>query len=259
MKILAIGDVVGERAVEALEQKLKHIKESNSIDFVIVNGENASNGDGLSKDLFNKILNSGADVITMGNHTWGNKEIYDFIDDSRIVRPANMPSDMPGAGYRIIEKNKNKILVINLIGKKFMTNVENFDNPFLVAKDILDNIEDGVKIRIVDFHAVWTGEKTVMGHFLDGRVSAIYGTHTHVQTADETILPRETGYISDLGMTGAECSKLGFDVESGIDRYVYNKEIPEELSNNNIMINGCVFDIDENNGRTKQIRRINIK
>ncbi len=191
MKVLTIGDIVGERAVEKLEKELNKLKIKEKIDIVIGNCENVAGGRGLTKELFNRILLSGVDVVTMGNHTWDNEEIYDFIEDSRIVRPANMTKGRPGNGYTIYQKDNKKILVINLIGRRFMEGVYYSDNPFVAVKEILQDLSlQDIKIIFVDFHAAWTGEKINMGYFLDGKVSAIYGTHTHVQTADETILKK---------------------------------------------------------------------
>lgn len=219
MKILAIGDIVGERAVEKLEKELKQLKQKENIDVTIANGENAANGNGLTKKLFDTILASGVDVITMGNHTWENEEIYNFIEDEKIVRPANITKGMPGKGYTIYQKDNTKVLVINLIGRRMMEGVYYSDNPFIVVQEILEKIPKDIKIIIVDFHAQSTGEKFNMGYFLDGKASVVYGTHTHVQTADEIIMPKGTGFITDIGMTGACLSDLGCDIEASIKRY----------------------------------------
>lgn len=258
MKILAIGDIVGERAVEELSNKLPEIIKKNSINFTIANGENTANGNGITKKIFDRMLSFGVDVITMGNHTWGNEEIYDFIDDQRIIRPANITKGMPGKGYIILEKNNTKILIINLIGRRFMEGVYYSDNPFTTVQEILQETKDNIKIKIIDFHAAWTGEKFTMGYFLDGQVSAVYGTHTHVQTADEIIMPNGTGFITDIGMTGPCLSDLGCKVENSIQRYLKDKPAKDVLSNNNIMINGCIFNIDENTGKTTEIKRLHI-
>ncbi len=258
MKVLAIGDIVGEKAVEKLEKELKQLQQKENIDVTIANGENAANGNGLTRELFDKILASGVDVITMGNHTWGNKEIYDFIEDDRIVRPANITKGMPGKGYTIYQKDNTKILVINLIGRKFMEGVYYSDNPFTTVQEILEEVKDDIKIKLVDFHAAWTGEKFNMGYFLDGKVSAVYGTHTHVQTADEIIMPKGTGFITDIGMTGACLSDLGCDVENSIQRYLKDMPVKDMMSKNEVMINGCIFEIDENAGKTVAIRRVHI-
>lgn len=258
MRILAIGDIVGEKAVEKLDKELNKLKQKEKVDVVIANGENAANGNGLSKELFGKILASGVDIVTMGNHTWGNEEIYSFIDDSRIIRPANITKGMPGKGYTIYQKDDIKILVINLIGRRMMEGVYYSDNPFMSVQEILESVEKDIKIIMVDFHAQSTGEKFNMGYFLDGKVSSVYGTHTHVQTADETILKKGTGFITDIGMTGPCYSDLGCDVENSINRYIKDMPVGDIISDHEIMINGCIFDIDENTGKTIKVRRVHI-
>lgn len=259
MKVLTIGDILGEKAVEKLEKELNSLKQKEKIDIVIANGENAAEGRGLTKELFNRILLSGVDVITMGNHTWDKEEIYDFIEDSRIVRPANITKGRPGNGYTIYQKDNKKILVINLIGRRFMEGVYYSDNPFIAVQEILQDLSlQDIKIILVDFHAAWTGEKINMGYFLDGKVSAIYGTHTHVQTADEIILKNGTGFITDIGMTGPCYSDLGCDLENSINKYLYDIPVKDIISNNDIMINGCIFNIDEDTGKTTNIKRLHI-
>lgn len=258
MKVLAIGDIVGERAVEKLEKELKQLQQDKNIDVTIANGENAANGNGLTKELFARILASGVDVITMGNHTWGNKEIYDFIEDDRIIRPANITKGMPGKGYTIYQKDDTKILVINLIGRRYMEGVYYSDNPFITVKEILEKVSSDIKIKLVDFHAQSTGEKSNMGYFLDGKVSAVYGTHTHVQTADEIIMPKGTGFIADIGMTGAYLSDLGCDIENSIQMYLKDMPVNDIMSQNEIMINGCIFEIDKSTGKTVKVERVHI-
>lgn len=258
MKILAIGDIVSEKAVEKLTIKLEEIIKENKIDFTIANGENAANGNGLTKNLFHEILASGVDVITMGNHTWGNEEIYDFIDDNRIIRPANITKGIVGKGYTVLQKGNIKILVINLIGRRMMEGVYYSDNPFMVVQEILEEVKKDIKIVMVDFHAQSTGEKFNMGYFLDGKVSAVYGTHTHVQTADEIIMPKGTAFITDIGMTGPCLSDLGCDVENSLKRYLEDKQVKDIMSKNEVMINGCIFDIDENTGKALEVKRIHI-
>lgn len=259
MRVLAIGDIVGRKAVQRITEELKKIKEKENIDFVIANAENsADDGNGISKQAYNQILNAGVDVITMGNHTWENEEIYEFIEEPRIIRPANVSKGRPGKGYTIYEKDNIKILVINLIGRKFMEGVYYSDNPFVEVDKIIKEIGKDINAIIVDFHASWTGEKFVMGYFLDGRVSAVYGTHTHVQTADEMVLPKGTGFITDIGMTGSYCSELGTIPENGLKRYLEDMPSADIMSENPIMINGCIFDIDETTGKTTNIKRIHI-
>lgn len=194
----------------------------------------------------------------MGNHTWGKQEIYDFIDDNKIIRPANITKGMPGKGYTILQKGNSKIGVINLIGRRMMEGVYYSNNPFTTVEEILEEIKEDVKIVIVDFHAQSTGEKFNMTYFLDGKVSAVYGTHTHVQTADEVIMPKGTAFITDIGMTGACLSDLGCDVENSIKRYLQDMPVEDIMSTNPIMINGCIFDINETTGKAQEVKRIHI-
>ena len=193
----------------------------NKIDFVIVNAENAGDGFGITEKQYRDIIRSGADVITMGDHTWGKRDIFGFIDDPTIIRPANLPQKVPGKGYTIIEKNNKKICVINLIGRTFMSVLS--DSPFECIDKILAKIT--ADIIIIDFHAEATAEKIAMSRYIDGRVTCIYGTHTHVQTADEQILKNGTGYITDIGMSGPIDSVIGMDIGASLKRFTTS--IPE--------------------------------
>lgn len=190
MKILAVGDLVGVAGIKELRKNLESIKQKEEIDFIIVNGENVAEGMGITEQNFNDILALGVDVVTMGNHTWGKKDIFKFIDHPKIIRPANYPKGVVGKGYRIFSCQNKKIAVINLIGRVDVNVLS--ENPFIVAKELVEKLEKEVDIIIVDFHAEATAEKIAMGYYLDGKVTAIFGTHTHVQTADEKILPKGT-------------------------------------------------------------------
>ena len=253
MKILAIGDIVGEAGVEELEKKLPKIKEENNIDFVIVNGENAAGGMGINQKNFNGMLKAGANVVTLGNHTWAKKDVFGFINDSQIIRPANYSKGLPGKGYGIYECNGKKIAVINLIGRVDINVLS--ENPFQVAKKIIQKIKDEVDIIIVDFHAEATAEKIAMGRYLDGYITAMFGTHTHVQTADEKVLPKGTGYITDIGMTGPENSVIGMDIDASIKRF--ETTLPEryKIAEGPCILNGCIFEINENS-KVTNIERI---
>ena len=200
MNILAIGDIVGEIGVKKIVKELPKLKEKYNIDFCIINGENSAGGMGITKKIFDSLINAGADVITMGNHTWGKKDIFSFIDDKRIVRPANYTKGLPGNDYSIVNKNNKRIAVINLIGRTSMGILS--ENPFIVANDIYNKLKNQVDIFVLDFHAEATAEKIAMGYYMDGKYTIVYGTHTHVQTADEQILEKGTAYITDVGMTG---------------------------------------------------------
>lgn len=216
MKILAVGDIVGSAGINELKQQLKGIKEKENIDFTIVNGENSAEGMGITEKNFNDIISQGVDVVTMGNHTWGKKDIFKFIDNPKIIRPANYPEGVVGKGYNIYECKGKKIAVINLMGRVDINILT--ENPFLIAKKIISKIENKVDMIFVDFHAEATAEKIALGYYLDGKVTAIFGTHTHVQTADERIIDKKVAFISDVGMTGPYLSSLGCDLDSVITR-----------------------------------------
>ena len=257
MNILAIGDIVGEIGVKKIVKELPKLKEKYNIDFCIINGENSAGGMGITKKIFDSLINAGADVITMGNHTWGKKDIFSFIDDKRIVRPANYTKGLPGNDYSIVNKNNKRIAVINLIGRTSMGILS--ENPFIVANDIYNKLKNQVDIFVLDFHAEATAEKIAMKYYLDGRVTGIFGTHTHVQTADEQILEKGTAYITDVGMTGPKKSVIGMDVGVSFKRFVTSLPERYKLADSEAMINGCVFKINDETNRTEEIIRINKK
>ena len=257
LKILAVGDIVGENGVKKLKEELPKIIQKNSIDFCIVNGENAAGGMGITTKIFNEMLNLKVDVITMGNHTWGKKDIFSFIDHPQIIRPANYSAGVVGKGMGIYNCKGKKIAVINLIGRTDMNVLS--ENPFLVAKDLVDKVKNNVDIIMVDFHAEATAEKIAMGYFLDGKVTAVYGTHTHVQTADEKILENGTAYITDIGMTGPYKSVIGMDADASIKRFVTSLPERYKLAEGKCKLNGCIFDINDETCRVEQITRLNIK
>lgn len=256
IKILAVGDIVGKIGLKKLRDVLPNLIKGNNIDFIIVNGENAADGMGLTERMYREILALDVNVVTMGNHTWGKKEIFDFIDDKQIIRPANYPKNNPGKGYDIYQCKDKKIAVINLIGRVTMPVLS--ENPFLEAKSIVNEIKDKVDIIVVDFHGEATAEKIAMGYYLDGEVTAVFGTHTHVQTADEKILEKGTGYITDIGMTGPKKSVIGMDVEVSIKRF--ETSLPEryKTAEGEGMFNGCMFEIDDNTNKVIKINRINM-
>ena len=254
MKILAVGDVIGSAGINELKSRLKQIKEKENIDFVIVNGENSAEGMGITEKNFNDIISQGVDVITMGNHTWGKKDVFKFIDNPKIIRPANYPQGVVGKGYNIYKCKDKKIAVINLIGRVDINILT--ENPFLEAKKIIEKIKNQVDIIIVDFHAEATAEKIALGYYLDGKVTAIYGTHTHVQTADEKILPNGTAYITDIGMTGPEHSVIGMDIKASIKRF--ETALPEryKIAEGKCIFNGVIFEIDDKTSKVINICRI---
>lgn len=256
MKILAVGDIVGSAGVNELKLRLKEIKEKESIDFTIVNGENSAEGMGITEKNFNDIISQGVDVVTMGNHTWGKKDIFKFIDNPKIIRPANYPEGVVGKGYNIYECKGKKIAVINIMGRVDINILT--ENPFLKAKKIIEKIQNQVDMIFIDFHAEATAEKIALGYYLDGKVTAIFGTHTHVQTADEKILPNGTGYITDIGMTGPKYSVIGMDIKASIKRF--ETTLPERyrIADGKCIFNGVIFDVDDNTLKVKNIKRIYI-
>ena len=210
---------------------------------------------GITFKIYEDLKNSKIDMITMGNHTWGKKEIFNFINDEKIIRPANYPANVAGVGYKIQECNGKKIAIINLIGRVEMPVLS--ENPFLKADEIVNKIRDNADIIIVDFHAEATAEKIAMGYYLDGRVTCVFGTHTHVQTADETILEKGTGYITDVGMTGPKKSVIGMEVANSIKRFVTT--LPERYKvsdDKKIELSGCLLEINDKNYRIEKIKRI---
>ena len=254
MKVLAVGDLVGEGGVKKLKELLPKIREEENIDFVIVNAENSAGGMGITTKIFNELKALNIDVMTMGNHTWGKKDIFTFIDDSKLIRPANYPNNVPGKGYGIYSCKGKKICVVNLIGRTDMNVLS--ENPFLKMQDILKEVKSQADIIILDFHAEATAEKIAMGYYLDGKVTAIFGTHTHVQTADEQILENGTAYITDIGMTGPIKSVIGMDVQASIKRFETTLPEKYKLAEGNCMLNGCIFEINEETCRVSKVTRI---
>ncbi len=254
MKVLAVGDLIGNSGIQELKKQLPVIKQTEKIDFVIVNGENAAEGMGLTQQNFNDILALKVDAITMGNHTWGKKDIFKFIDHPKLIRPANYPKGVVGKGYNIYTCQNKKIAVINLIGRVDINVLS--ENPFIVVKELVNQLKKEVDMIFVDFHAEATAEKIAMGYFLDGEVTAVFGTHTHVQTADEKILPKGTGYITDIGMTGPEHSVIGMDIAVSLKRFETTLPEKYKIATGKCMLNGVIFDIEETNNRVKNIKRL---
>lgn len=257
MKVLAIGDLIGSSGIKKLKNELPKIIENEKIDFVIVNGENSAEGMGITKRNFEDILEEKVDAITMGNHTWGKKDIFQFIDHPKLLRPANYPKGVVGKGYNIYSCKNKKIAVINLIGRVDINVLS--ENPFIIAKEIINKIKNQVDMIFVDFHAEATAEKIAMGNFLDGNVTAVYGTHTHVQTADEKILPKGTAYITDIGMTGPKNSVIGMDIQASIKRF--ETTLPEryKIATGECFLNGIIFEINDNTNKVNKIKRINVE
>ncbi|MDD5600579.1 MAG: TIGR00282 family metallophosphoesterase [Actinomycetota bacterium] len=257
MKVLFLGDVFGKPGREILKNKLPSLVEENNIDFIIANGENAAGGIGITPDICETLLYMGVDIITSGNHIYKKREIYDYIErQPRLLKPANYPPSTPGSGYHIMsDKKNNKIAVINICGRVF---IDYFDCPFRTIDKILSNVRKETPVIIVDFHAEVTSEKVAMGWYLDGRVSAVVGTHTHVQTADERILPGGTAYITDVGMVGPRNSVIGVKKENIIKKFLTMMPQKFTVSEDDYLVNGVVININEKNGRAESINRLNI-
>ena len=257
MKVLAVGDIVGEAGVRKLKGILPDLKKSDEIDFVVTNGENAAGGMGLLERNFKDLLEAGTDVVTMGNHTWGKKDIFKFIDHSQLLRPANYPKGVVGKGLGIYECKGKKIAVMNLMGRVDLNILT--ENPFVMAKEMVDELQGKVDMIFIDFHAESTAEKIAMGRFLDGKITALWGTHTHVQTADEQILPNGTAYITDLGMTGPKESVIGMDINASLKRFETTLPEKYKLAEGECILNAVEFEIDDETNKVTEIKRIFIK
>ncbi|SKR87689.1 metallophosphoesterase, MG_246/BB_0505 family [Mycobacteroides abscessus subsp. abscessus] len=254
MRILFIGDIVGKIGRNAISTYLPKLKQEYRPTVSIVNAENAAHGKGLTEKIYKQLLREGVDFMTMGNHTYGQREIYEFIDEAkRMVRPANFPSEAPGVGMRIIQINDIKLAIINIQGRAFMQDI---DDPFKKADELVKEAQKVTPYIFVDFHAETTSEKNAMGWYLDGRVSAVVGTHTHIQTSDNRILPSGTGYITDVGMTGFYDGILGINRDEVIERFITS--LPQRHvvpDNGRSVLSGVIIDIDKN-GKTTNIERI---
>ena len=257
MKVLAVGDIVGEAGVRKLKGILPDLKKSDEIDFVVTNGENAAGGMGLLERNFKDLLEAGTDVVTMGNHTWGKKDIFKFIDHPQLLRPANYPKGVVGKGLGIYECKGKKIAVMNFMGRVDLNILT--ENPFVMAKEMVDELQGKVEMIFIDFHAEATAEKIAMGRFLDGKITALWGTHTHVQTADEQILPNGTAYITDLGMTGPKESVIGMDINASLKRFETTLPEKYKLAEGECILNAVEFEIDDETNKVTEIKRIFIK
>jgi len=257
MRILFIGDVVGQPGRRAVATLVPKLRQEREIDFVIANGENSAHGAGLTASTVDALLSSGVEIITSGDHTWDQKEIYEVIEhEPRLVRPLNFPPSAPGRGSTVVEREgKAAVGVINLIGRVFMPNN---DCPFRAAEAEVARLKKQTNVIIVDLHAEATSEKIAMGRFLDGKVSAVIGTHTHVATADEQILPKGTAYISDVGMCGPHDSVLGRNVESVLKRFLTQMPHKMEVAEGDVALCGVIIDVDESSGRARSIERIRV-
>lgn len=254
MNILVIGDIVGRPGRAIIKALLPKLQKENDISFTIANAENAAGGRGLTKDVKDELLGAGIDVLTMGNHVWDNKNIYSFIDDEpRLIRPANYPSDCPGQGYHVYNAGFNKkIAVINASGRIYLPPL---DCPFKTVMDILDDVCNIADYSIIDFHAEATSEKLALGYYFDGQVTAVLGTHTHIQTADERIMPGGTAYITDLGMTGPINSILGMEKEPIIEKFLNGRPARFDVAAGPAQMQGVILQLEEENNKVLGIER----
>jgi metallophosphoesterase (TIGR00282 family) len=257
VRILFIGDIVGSSGREIVVSRLTEIVAEHRVDLTIANGENSASGFGITPRLADEIFAAGVEVISGGNHSWDRKEIFDYIPhEPRLLRPANFPPGCPGRGlYLGISKTGVGYAVLNLQGRVFMPPL---DCPFRTADRELERIPRDVKVILVDMHAEATSEKQAMGWYLDGRVSVVLGTHTHVATADERILPNGTAYITDVGMTGPHESVIGMDRAAMVKRFLDALPAKFEVASGDVRLNGIVADIDEASGRARSISRIRL-
>lgn len=251
MRILFIGDVVGNSGCTFLQQKLPQLKANYHVNMTIVNGENSAQGNGITKYSMEQLFTAGADVITTGNHCFQRREAIEIFDKETVLRPANYPDGCPGHGVCVWDGGAVQVTVINLMGTAMM---EPLDNPFTLIERILPEVE--TRIVLVDFHAEATAEKKAMGYFLAGKVSAVLGTHTHVQTADETILSGHTGYITDVGMTGPEESILGVSIKPAMDRLRFHYAQRFTEAQGACVGNGILLEIDVKSGKCTEIERL---
>jgi 2',3'-cyclic-nucleotide 2'-phosphodiesterase len=256
MKVLMIGDVVAKPGRIAVLERIQDMREQHQIDFAIMNAENLAGGFSVTPQLCEQLFAAGIDVMTSGNHIFDKKEAIEYIrKQPRLLRPANYPPNTPGSGYWVGEVNGTQVAVMNVMGRVFMPPS---DDPFRIIDDVIESLPSEAKVRIVDVHAEATSEKVAMGWHLDGRVSAVCGTHTHVQTADERILPGGTAYLTDLGMTGSYAGVIGMDKTDVLARFTSATARRAEHSTGQVRICAAVLDIDEATGKANNIQRLNL-
>lgn len=255
MRILFIGDIFGQPGRMAVAKVLPELCRESKFDIIIANGENASGGMGITSPIAQELFRLGIQVITTGNHVWKQKEIIEFLKtEPRLLRPLNYPPDVPGSGSIIIELDGIKVGVVNLMGRVFLTEL---DCPFRKGSKEIETIREKTPIIIVDMHSEATSEKVAMGWFLDGIVSAVIGTHTHVQTADEKILPGGTAFITDVGMTGPRDSVIGIKREIAIRRFLTQVPVRFEVAKGEAQFNAVIIEVDSNSGKATSIARVN--
>jgi 2',3'-cyclic-nucleotide 2'-phosphodiesterase len=263
VKLLFIGDIVGQPGRRAVAELLPKLREQHALDFVIANGENSAGGSGITPKTAGEIFSAGVDVITSGDHLWDQKEVMELLaNEKRFLRPLNYPAGTPGQGSAVFQiqnsklktQNSLQIAVLNVQGRAFMQ--PPLENPFLLALDEVKRLRKQTKIIFVDFHAEATSEKIAFARMLDGQVSAVVGTHTHVQTADEQIFPGGTAYLTDAGFTGPHESVLGREIEPVLKRFLTGMPQRFEVAKNHVLLNGAVIEIDEATGKAMKIQRV---
>ena len=255
MKVLCVGDVVSRTGRDMLFEHIEDLKYQKGIDFVIVNGENSSHGRGMTRSSYEEMKRAGADVFTMGNHVWGAKDVISIMEnEGDVIRPLNLQGNTPGQGSVVLKTRDGvRIGIINIMGQ---VNMQPCNSPFDAVKEEVSKLREITPIIFVDFHAEATSEKMAMGYFLDGTVSAVFGTHTHIQTADAKILENGTGYITDLGMTGPSDSVLGMNKSIIIERFVSGVQHKFEIAAGKGQFCGCIFTVDEKTGKCTDIERL---
>ncbi len=258
MRIMCLGDIAGPAALDFVCARLWRLRKEYSVDFVIANGENCALGNGIDKESAEKLFICGCDVITTGNHIWKKKSIRDYLDDCRdIIRPMNYTTLENGYGYTVKDADRTRILVMNAVGSVYMSD-SGVSSPFEAIEAVLEKNKGAYDVSVLDFHTETTSEKYAIGRYFDGKIDIIFGTHTHVQTADERILPNKTGYITDLGMCGSDLSILGIKSDIIISRYLGAEGQKFEFDDRDIVICGAIFDTNQNGFGVSNIKRIKI-
>ena len=256
MKIQCVGDIVGEPGRRAFRALVPPLRDAGDFGAVVVNAENAAGGRGITAAIADELFAAGADAITLGDHTWDQKDAAAFLSrEKRAVRPANYSAQCPGRGWTVVSSPVGRFAVVNLLGRVFMNPV---DNPFTAVDGLLGGAVPRDVPVVVDFHAEATSEKIAMGWYLDGRVAAVFGTHTHVPTADAKVLPKGTGYITDVGMTGPEVSVIGREVAPVLTKFTTDMPAKFEVAKGRVALEGCVFDIDAATKRCRSVRQVRL-
>ncbi|HYN84982.1 MAG TPA: TIGR00282 family metallophosphoesterase [Pyrinomonadaceae bacterium] len=258
MRVLMIGDVVARPGRVAVVERIQDLREQHAIDLAVMNAENVAGGFSITPQIADELFAAGVDVMTSGNHIFDKREVIPYIErQPKLLRPANYPDGTPGRGMWVGEAAGARVAVISLMGRVFMPPTHG--DPFASADQLLSTLDEGVRVRLVDIHAEATSEKTAMGWYLDGRVSAVVGTHTHVQTADERVLPGGTAYLTDVGMTGSYSGVIGMERDDVIARFTSPIHRRAEHSKGDVMICAAVIDIDDATGRAREIKRLSLR